>query len=531
MDTRKGRESRDKQNTEASKDVMPQSGSTFDQLKGLMQSRDRSKKIIGTLLFGLPIIVVFIFFGLPNDQGGMSGGASNAARVNRTFISLVDFAQEEQRIQKMQEYYAQMFGQPITFDPERQRAMRRQAVESLVQLELLSQATEKENILVSDKEILSFIQDMNEFKKDGQFQPSYYFQLLEANRLSPASFESKIKKQVQTQRTRQLFEVVSRPSQMEVDKLNELSRQQWNIQFVKLDRDAHGKKLSVSDAEVTESLAKDEFKKRVSSYFEANRSKYDTPEKVSAQVIVVNFTPSNPESEKKAMDKILEIQKKAATEDFGQLAQKFSEDVGTKNKKGDLGYFSRGEKEMALEQAAFSLEVGGISTPVKGFTSYQLIKLTDRKLATKADLASVERKIAAELISKDKFEELQTQLADALKTGQIAAVNTVLKTMGLTWEETGFFGLDSAQIPKLSEKELRMAALELFPKNNLSKQFVTVRNVHYVLHLKEIKMVDIDQKRDEAKMLTQQVSNQLQDDWIQQFRKSSTVQINQAVLE
>lgn len=530
MDTRKGRENREKQNTEIKTDVALHGASTFDQLKGLIRSRDRSKKIIGTLLFGLPIIVVFIFFGLPSDQSNM-GGASNAARVNRTFISLTDFAQEEQRIQKMQEYYAQMFGQPITFDPERQRAMRRQAVESLVQMELLSQATEKENILVSDKEILSFIQDMNEFKKDGQFQPSYYFQLLEANRLSPTSFENKIKKQVQTQRTRQLFEAVSRPSQLEVDKLNELSRQQWNIQFVKLDREEQGKKINVSDTEISENLGKDEFKKRVQSYFEANRSKYDSAEKVSAQVIVVNFTPGNADSEKKAMEKIIDLEKKAASEDFGQLAQKYSEDVGTKSKKGDLGYFTRGEKEMALEQAAFSLEVGKVSGPVKGFSSYQLVKLTDRKPATKADLATVDKKIAAELLGKDKFEVLQTQLADSLKAGQVEPVNAALKNMGVNWEETGFFSLDAAQIPKLMEKELKMAALELSPKSAVSKQLVTIRNVHYVLHLKEVKVVEPAKNRDEAKMMAQQASNQLQDDWIQQFRRSSAVQINPMVLE
>lgn len=530
MDTRKGRDNRNSENTENIKDVTPHGSSTFDQLKVLIQSRDRSKKIIGTLLFGLPIIIVFVFFGLPSDRNHMSG-ASNAARVNRTFISIADFTQEEQRIQKMQEYYAQMFGQPITFDPERQKAMRRQAVESLVQLELLSQATEKENILVSDKEILSYIQDMNEFKQDGRFQPSYYFQLLEANRLSPTSFENKIRKQVQTQRTRQLFESTARPSQLEIDKLNELSRQQWNVQFVKLDREEQGKKVIVADSEITGALSKEEFKKRVHSYFEANRSKYDVPEKVSAQAIVVNYTPGNADSEKKAMDKIHDLEKKAASEDFGQLAQKYSDDVGTKNKKGDLGYFARGEKEMALEQTAFSLEVGKISGPVKGFSSYQLVKLTDRKPATKAELATVERKIAAELLGKDKFEGLQAQLAESLKTGQVESVNAALKTMGLAWEETGFFSLDANQIPKLAEKELKMAAMELSPKNKLSKQLVTIRNLHYVLNLKETKTVETDKKRDEAKIMTQQASSQLQDDWIQQFRRSSNVQINPMVLE
>lgn len=527
MDTRKGK---DKDKTDSMRDVTPvQAQTTAEKVKGMLQSRDQTKRIIGTLLFGLPIIVVFIFFGLPNDK--MSGGASNAARVNKIFISLADFTQEEQRIQKMQEYYAQMFGQPVTFDPERQKAMRRQAVESLVQLELLSQATEKENILVSDKEILNFIQDMNEFKKDGQFQASYYFQLLEANRLSPVAFETKIKKQVQTQRTRQLFEVVAKPSPYEVQKLSELTRKQWNIQYVKLDREEQGKKVAVGEGEITENLAKEEFKKRVNSYFEANRTRYDTPEKVSAQVITANFTPGNPETEKKALEKILDVQKKAESEDFGQLAQKFSDDIGTKSKKGDLGYFSRGEKEMALENAAFSLEVGKVSGPVKGFTSYQIVKLTDRKSKGKAELATVERKIATELLGKDKFESLQTQLSESLKAGQLDGVNNTLKAMNLNWEETGFFSLDAAQIPKLTEKELKMAALELSPNQKLSKQLVNVRNTFYALYLKEVKTIEPEKGRDDAKMISQQVSNQMQDDWIQHFRNSSNVIINPVVVQ
>ncbi|MBL7543404.1 MAG: SurA N-terminal domain-containing protein [Bdellovibrionaceae bacterium] len=527
MDTRKGR---NKVNEETNEVAAQQSHTVWDNLKGLIQSRDQTKKIIGTLLFGLPIILVFIFFGLPSDKMG-AAGASNAARVNKTFISLADFSQEEQRIQKMQEYYAQMFGQPISFDPERQRGMRQQAVETLVQMELLAQASDKERILVSDKEILSFIQEMNEFKKDGQFQPSYYFQLLEANRISPTSFENKIKKQVQTQRTRQLFESAARPSQLEVDKLSELSRQQWNVQFVKLDREEQGKKMAVSDAEIAEHLAKEDFKKRVVSYFEANRSRYDVPERISAQLILVKFVPGKADTEKAAFDKIQDIQKKAETQDFGQLAQQFSDDVGTKSKKGDLGYFSRGEKEMGLENAAFALDVGKVSSPIKGFNSYQLVKVTDRKPVAKAELANVEKKIAGELLGKDKFEVMQNQLAENLKSGQIETVNSTLKTMGVNWDETGFFSLDAPQIPKLSEKELKMAALELSPKNKMSRQLVQVKGNRYILHLKEAKLVDLDKSRDEAKMLAQQSSNQLQDDWIQQFRNQSTVQINPLVIQ
>ena len=277
-------------------------------------------------------------------------------------------------------------------------------------------------------------------------------------------------------------------------------------------------------------MAKEDFKKRVSAFFEANRSKYDLPEKISGQVIVVNFVPGNVDAEKKALDKILDIQKKIGTEDFGSLAKKFSEDLGTKNKNGDLGYFSRGEKA-ALEQAAFSLEVGKVSGPVKGFTSYQLVKLTDRKPLVKAELVNAERKIAGELLGKDKFETLQNQLADGLKTGQIAAVNTVLQSMNLNWEETGFFSLDANQIPKLTEKELKAAAFELSPNSRLSKNLISVRNLRYVLMLKEIKSVEAEKNKNEARNVSQQAAVQLQDDWIRQFRNHSNVKINPLVVQ
>lgn len=502
---------------------------TFDQLKQLIQSRDQTKRLLGSLLFGLPIIVVFIFFGLPSDR--LSGGGSNAAQVNGTFISLQDFSQEEQRIQKMQEYYAQMFGQPVTFDPQRQKAMRQQAAESLIQMELLSQATEQEKILVSDKEILAYIQDMNEFKQDGVFQASLYFQLLEANRLTPANFENKIRKQIQTIRTRQLFEASVKPSKFELNKLSELSKEQWNIRFVKINKEELVGKVKIDESEVKKSLSSDDFQKRVKSFFEANQSKYNESERVSAQVIVVNFTPGNGDSEKKAHDKIIEIEKMTQTQDFGLLAQKMSDDAGTKSKKGEMGYFARGEKDPAVEQAAFSLEKGKISAPVKGFSSYQLIKLLDRKESKKADLELVKNKIASELLGKDKIEEIEKTLEGALKNQNISLVEELVKKTGANWEDTGLFSLDSMQIPKLTEKDLQLAAFEMNPiSKKMVPRLVSVHGAHYVLSLKETKKLE-SSKTNDSKYLVQQTASQLQDDWIKQYRLSSKVKINPLILQ
>ena len=46
---------------------------------------------------------------------------------------------------------------------------------------------------------------------------------------------------------------------------------------------------------------------------------------------------------------------------------------------GDLGYFGRGMMVKPFEDAAFSLEVGEISKPVKTQFGWHLIQLTDKK--------------------------------------------------------------------------------------------------------------------------------------------------------
>lgn len=500
-----------------------------DHIKEVLDSRDRTKKILGTIFFAVPIILVFVFFGLP--QNDLSGGAS-AAQVNKVFISLKDFSNEEARIQKMQEYYAQMFGQPITFDPERQKMMRRQAVESLIQQELLSQAAEDEGFLVSSKEILEKIKEIPEFKKDGFFTPTYYFQILEANSLTPAKFENSIKKQIQAIRTKEFFESSAKPSLLEMNKMKELKATQWNVQFVKLDKEELGKKTVVSTEEIQKSLTQEEFVKRAKSYFEANSNQYDTPEKISAQVIMINFKPGDADSQKQAEVKIKEVFEKTKSEDFGKLAQTYSEDIGTKSKKGDLGWFSRGEKDPTLEQAAFGLEAGQVSQPIKSFVSYQLVKVNEKKPMLKAEFEAVKNKVASELLARDMFDVQAKGLEDAMKKGDFAEVNQVLAKLNVKWEETGFFNLDSIQVPKLAEKELKAAVFQLSPAKKMGQNLVNLRGAKYLVALKEVKMdsASLDIKR-ESMTVAQQKGSQLQEDWIQFVRKDAKINVNPLIFQ
>ncbi len=68
------------------------------------------------------------------------------------------------------------------------------------------------------------------------------------------------------------------------------------------------------------------------------------------------------EAEDRARAKVAEAIKRAkAGEDLGKLAREMSEDPGSKDKGGDLGWVSKGDMVPQFEEALFALKKGEIS--------------------------------------------------------------------------------------------------------------------------------------------------------------------------
>ncbi len=66
-------------------------------------------------------------------------------------------------------------------------------------------------------------------------------------------------------------------------------------------------------------------------------------------------------------------------EDFAALAKQYSEDPSSKEKGGELPEFGPGQLDPKFEEAAYKLETGQVSDPVKSSFGYHIIKLTEKK--------------------------------------------------------------------------------------------------------------------------------------------------------
>lgn len=93
------------------------------------------------------------------------------------------------------------------------------------------------------------------------------------------------------------------------------------------------------------------------------------------------FEPEiSPTQRQLAIEKIEGLQERIEKgEDFGLLALIYSEDPGSTQNNGELGFVSRGEMVKEFEAAAFKLEPGEVSEIVESQYGYHLIKMTDMK--------------------------------------------------------------------------------------------------------------------------------------------------------
>ena len=149
----------------------------------------------------------------------------------------------------------------------------------------------------------------------------------------------------------------------------------------------------------------------IATYYEENKNQFSSPERVKASHILVK-------SEEEATDIIKELE---AGLSFEEAAAKYST-CPSKERGGDLDFFTKGQMVKEFDDAAFTLELNKISEPVKTQFGYHIIKVTDSKPAGTKSLDEAKKEIEQIVLGQkqqtaymNRVTELMTQHKVELK--------------------------------------------------------------------------------------------------------------------
>ncbi len=157
---------------------------------------------------------------------------------------------------------------------------------------------------------------------------------------------------------------------------------------------------------------------RADEFYKANPELFVQPEQVQARHILIRTEATADAAAKAEARKQIDgiRQKIVDGGDFAELAKARSQDPGSKENGGDLGFFARGQMVKPFEEAAFALKPEEISPVVETPFGFHLIQVTGRKDAETIAYDTVKPRILEHLKQQAVREKLDAYV-DGLRQG------------------------------------------------------------------------------------------------------------------
>lgn len=155
----------------------------------------------------------------------------------------------------------------------------------------------------------------------------------------------------------------------------------------------------------------------IRAFYEENTEMFERDEQVQARHILLRVEAEEDDAAwEKAHARALEIREMATKEgaDFAELATEYSEGP-TKSRGGQLPWFGRGKMVPEFEEAAFALEKGGVSEPVRTQFGWHIIKKVDAREAGQVPFEEVQPQLESKMRNQ-RVQEAMQGLLDSLHT-------------------------------------------------------------------------------------------------------------------
>ncbi|MGH8556482.1 MAG: SurA N-terminal domain-containing protein [Methylococcales bacterium] len=357
----------------------------------LQSIRDRAQGVLAWVILVL-ICIPFIFWGIENYVGG--GREQAVAVVGDKEIYQADVSRA----------YQEMAARLGDFSQIDEATLKALALKNLIDEEVLRQSALDRGFIVSDGQVRDSIRSLPYFQNEKGFDKEKYDNVLKAQSITEPYFVERIRRgmvigQIQEGITQSTFATES-----EIERFLNLRDQVRTFEYVAIP-------VVLPEAEISPD--------EIESYYRQNQASFQNPEKVSVNYIELNIediaaklkvkeedlqafyesqkdlytrkerrkvshilaaidAKNGDASGKAALEKIGQAQKMLENgEEFAKVAEKLSDDPVSAKQGGNLGLINPGEMVKEFETAAFALNPGQVSGPVKSPFGYHLIKVTE----------------------------------------------------------------------------------------------------------------------------------------------------------
>jgi peptidyl-prolyl cis-trans isomerase D len=360
---------------------------------------------------------------------------NEAAKVNGDEISQNELSQavDMQRRQLMQQ-----LGKDFDASLLDEKMLRESALKGLIDRKLLLQGAEQAKFAFSEGALDQVILQTPEFQVDGKFSSERFDQVIRQLGYSRMQFRQMLAQEMLIGQLRAGVAGSGFVTDAEVLAFARLEKQTrdfatLNVKAdpaavkltddeVKAYYDEHAKEFMTPDQVIIDyvELKKSSFFDQVAVKDEDLQAAYqkeiaNLSEQRRAAHILIEVNDKTTEAQAKA--KIEDVQARLAKgEKFEALAKEFSQDPGSANNGGDLGYAGPGVYDPAFEKALYSLSKDQVSEPIRTDFGYHLIKLLGVEAPEVPTLASLKDKLTRELKAaqvEQRFVEATKQLEDS----------------------------------------------------------------------------------------------------------------------
>jgi len=422
--------------------------------------KDNSQGMIAKIIVGL-IVLTFALFGVDAIVGN-SGSDQKAAVVNGDEISELELLRASDFFKRRMLSEMSENADPGLIDDQQVRA---RALDELIERQLMLQVAAQQGIHVAGGRIDQSILQNKNFQRNGAFDRSTYEFTLRNLQMAPMDYKTQLSRDLLIQQPQLGLALTAFMTRAEVELLTRIDRQQRDFSYLTISAQELASDVAISDAELqsfyeekqsdymTEESLNIEYLELKQADFAANieiddseieqlyqqevASLSEQQERRAAHILISTEERSSSEAE----TLVAELQAKLeAGEDFAALAKTHSDDTGSAEIGGDLGFVEKGAFVASFEKALFALNKGEVSDVVETEFGLHLIRLEELRTPELPSIEEERERLSAELRFR-KAEEEFVAAAEELQNDSFSAGDLVepAQNLGLSIQSSELF--------------------------------------------------------------------------------------------